>query len=143
MSLLCLAGKHAVRPGGVWNQGLNFSRCRRCGRDMVRVEAKWQPAPRGFRIVWKPVMRPWHADARDVVRNLPMVIPREPVEFAPTVASPAPKGHPAGRRFELAELLFLGVRLLAWYGAAGFGKWRRNLATLRLRRQAPMLMLAR
>jgi hypothetical protein len=144
MPLLCFARSHAARPSDLWNQGLCFSSCRRCGRSMVRGEAGWQMVPRGFRIVWKPVMRPAEAGPEEMVRNLPMVIPKAPPRGpSPVPIRAVPKKRSGLRQASFADLVFLGVRLLAWYGAAGFDNWRRNITTRRLQRRAPMLMLAR
>jgi hypothetical protein len=51
--ILCMVLKHA--PGGrqVWNDGYSFSRCGRCGRELIRSDGQWAPVPRGHRIVWK------------------------------------------------------------------------------------------
>ena len=35
------------------NRGQCFTRCTRCGADLVRREGFWGPVPKGFRIVWK------------------------------------------------------------------------------------------
>jgi hypothetical protein len=57
MSLLCRLGLHRAAPGEVWNRGWFFSRCRRCGADLVRTAAgKWH-VPKGRRIVWKASRR--------------------------------------------------------------------------------------
>jgi hypothetical protein len=53
MRLLCHLGLHRPEPGEVWNRGFWFTRCGRCGRDLVRTAAgKWH-VPKGRRIVWK------------------------------------------------------------------------------------------
>jgi uncharacterized C2H2 Zn-finger protein len=35
------------------NRGQCFTRCSRCGADLVRRKGFWGPVPKGFRIVWK------------------------------------------------------------------------------------------
>jgi hypothetical protein len=143
MSLLCFAGKHAAHTGETWNQGLYFSSCRRCGCDMVRADRIWKPVPHGFKIVWRPVERPEQAGRKQVIRNLPMVIPQGAVEPLPATAPVPVRSHAARRPFGLVQLVFLGVELLAIYGADGIRKWRRNVAARRLQRHATVLLLAR
>lgn len=143
MSLLCFAGKHAARTGEIWNQGLYFSSCRRCGCDMVRADEVWAPVPHGFRIVWRLMERPEQAERKEVIRNLPMVIPQRPVEPPPATARGLVRSRAARLPLGLMHLVFLGVELLALYGADGFRKWRRNLAARRLQRHATVLLLAR
>ena len=142
MSLLCLAGKHAARTGEIWNQGLYFSSCRRCGCDMVRADKVWETVPRGFRIVWRPMERSERTGPARLIRNLPMVIPQGPVE-TPRARTPVPvQSRAAPRKFGLVQLVFVGVELLALYGADGFRKWRKNVAARRLQRNAVVLLLA-
>lgn len=71
-SLLCSLGWHS--PGRTrWNRGLCFSRCRRCGRDLVRKDSGGWRVPKGFRVVWRssrdvvapPLAEPAPAPARD------------------------------------------------------------------------------
>lgn len=143
MSLLCFGGKHAARAGEIWNQGLYFSSCRRCGCDMIRADKEWEAVPHGFRIVWRPVRRSGLAGPKQATRNLPIVIPQRLLE-GPPPAAPAPVRSGAARRPPgLVQLVSLGVELMALYGAAGFRKWRRNLAARLRRRHAAVLLLAR
>jgi hypothetical protein len=52
---LCAVGGHLAEPGATWNHGYAFSRCRRCGREIVRsLFGRWRLPPRGFRVVWRP-----------------------------------------------------------------------------------------
>ena len=53
MSILCALGGHEASPTEIYNAGYYFSRCRRCGEDMMRWGAAWHLVPRGHRIVWK------------------------------------------------------------------------------------------
>lgn len=53
MSILCMLGGHEASPTEIYNAGYYFSRCRRCGEDMMRWGAAWHLVPRGHRIVWK------------------------------------------------------------------------------------------
>ena len=53
MRLLCHLGFHRPEPDPVWNRGFWFSRCERCGSDLVRTAAgKWH-VPKGRKVVWK------------------------------------------------------------------------------------------
>lgn len=51
--LLCAIGWHHAAPGGRWNRGYCFSRCVRCGRDMIRGDGGEWRVPSGYRVVWK------------------------------------------------------------------------------------------
>jgi hypothetical protein len=141
MSLLCFVGKHTGCPSEIWNQGLYFSSCRRCGCDMVRADTVWEPVPHGFRIVWRPAKGPEQAGPTDAIRNLPMVILQGPV--IPPPARVTVRNGTARRPLGLMHLVFLGFELLALYGADGFTKWRRSVTSRHLQRHAPVLLLAR
>jgi len=80
-SMLCGLGGHEAAAAETYNSGYYFSRCRRCGRDMIRSGAAWRDVPGGHRVVWKagrhnhsmepdygPFMPVLHRDA-----NLPAV----------------------------------------------------------------------
>lgn len=55
MHLGCKLGLHKAVPSRLWNDGYYFSTCSRCGIPLVRrSEGRWQPVPRGHRIVWRP-----------------------------------------------------------------------------------------
>lgn len=52
LHLLCRLGRHDPAPRVRWNEGYYFTRCRRCGADLIRTAyGRWQ-VPNGFRIVW-------------------------------------------------------------------------------------------
>jgi hypothetical protein len=53
-SMLCALGGHEAAAAETYNSGYYFSRCRRCGRDMIRSGAAWHDVPRGHKVVWKP-----------------------------------------------------------------------------------------
>lgn len=59
MSLLCRLSTHVPAPQALCNQGFAFSKCRRCGHDMIRSvespETKWRTVPAGFRVAWKNI----------------------------------------------------------------------------------------
>ena len=53
MALLCSLGFHRPDPDEVWNKGWYFTRCERCGSDLVRTgSGKWH-VPKGRKVVWK------------------------------------------------------------------------------------------
>jgi hypothetical protein len=55
MSLFCRFGSHIAQAKAIWNDGLYFSKCKRCGTPLVRrASSTWESVPRGYRIVWKP-----------------------------------------------------------------------------------------
>jgi hypothetical protein len=74
MSLTCTRGKHEAAERAVRNQGLEFSRCRRCGRDLVRSGRSWRGVPRGFRVVWRSAApAPLEASAFQHLLDLPSI----------------------------------------------------------------------
>lgn len=53
MPLFCSLGLHRAAPDEVWNKGWYFSRCERCGSDLVRTPSgKWH-VPKGRKVVWR------------------------------------------------------------------------------------------
>jgi len=52
-SLRCRLGRHAPRKGAHWNEGYYFTRCTRCGADLVRTTFSGWEEPRGYRVVWR------------------------------------------------------------------------------------------
>lgn len=70
MSMLCKMGGHEAERGETWNAGFYFSRCRRCGTDMIRSGAGWETVPEGHRVSWK---KGWHRHSiePDYRSNLP------------------------------------------------------------------------
>lgn len=53
MGLLCALGRHRPEPWPRWNAGYYFSRCGRCGRDLVRTTYGSWYVPKGCKIVWQ------------------------------------------------------------------------------------------
>jgi hypothetical protein len=65
--LLCRLGRHKPRATTRWNNGFYFTRCARCGQDLVRTAfGRWQ-VPRGYRIVWQ-AFAPANAASAELVR---------------------------------------------------------------------------
>ncbi len=108
MSTQCTAGKHDAAPGAVRNQGFEFSRCRRCGRDLIRSNAKWTTVPTGFRVVWRRHAPTPRENAAQLLLNLPAA--------GRALALPAGRQRPASRLAAALEALLIGLRYAA--GAA-------------------------
>jgi hypothetical protein len=53
MSLICRAAGHIASAKFIENAGHRFSKCRRCGRDLIDLDGIWSTPPGGFRVVWK------------------------------------------------------------------------------------------
>lgn len=69
--LLCEFGWHQAMPSKRWNGRYCFSRCARCGVDMVSTPSgKWR-VPKGYRIVWKPKPKPAKAASWESERPVP------------------------------------------------------------------------
>lgn len=115
MRLSCMTGKHAPRPLVAANQGFQFSRCRGCGRDMVRSRASgpdsgrgaWRTVPKGFRVVWKPKPAPPASPAR--------------IEWPIARFVPAAKAGPRGS-------MLLTMQRLARRSAGRLAFWRHLFA---------------
>jgi hypothetical protein len=53
MPLTCELGWHRADPLARWNDGYYFSKCTRCGRDLVRTAYQRWHVPKGCKIVWQ------------------------------------------------------------------------------------------
>ena len=56
MPLLCTLSRHLAALVTLENQGFLFSKCRRCGHDLVSSRSgppSWQAVPEGFRVAWR------------------------------------------------------------------------------------------
>jgi len=73
MGLMCAIGGHEAEPREVYNCGYYFSRCRGCGRDMVRAGGSWSLVPEGHRVVWK-AGRQSHSMPPDFAHVLPVLL---------------------------------------------------------------------
>lgn len=132
MGLRCISGRHAAAPGEVRNQGFDFSRCRRCGRDMVRSGGSWRLVPAGFRVVWKPEKSSLpEISARQLLLDLPA---------AGRALIMRPRVTPPG----MSDLIFLGLlglRCLAMTACERIRAWGRARVAKRIARQ-PVIYLA-
>ncbi|MFN3388172.1 MAG: hypothetical protein ACK40O_04525 [Allosphingosinicella sp.] len=138
MSILCRLGGHEAAAGETSNSGYWFGRCRKCGRDMLRSGARWEPVPDGHRVVWKSgrhshslqpdyagVLPTLHRDA-----NLPAVRPpfaswsRQLMRLAGRgigrPAEPEPRDEPAERPYPglliVAALVGASLQLVFGFG---------------------------
>ncbi len=125
---LCTLGNHAAAPGEVRNQGFAFSRCRGCGRDLVRSNRAWRTVPKGFRVVWRPAAAPAEFSAAQFLLDLPAA------GRALTVVA----GRRRRRIAAMVELAVTGLRVLLDAGAQRVRTWR--LALIAPRRSRPALL---
>jgi hypothetical protein len=113
MKLACLLGHHAARASAMRNHGLYFSACLHCGHDMVRSLGRWQPVPKGFRVVWRgPGVR------GPIAANLPV-----PMSPAPVTRSAA---ETRSRLAALVTMAGAGLRALGWGLRDRIDGWRRH-----------------
>ena len=124
MRLSCLFNRHEAGAVSARNQGLDFSRCAHCRRDLVRSRRRWQAVPRGFRVVWRS-----SAGEDRTAAPLPAPIVRRPAR----ARMKAPMAGPS----LLASLAVAGLRVLAWKIGDGVGR----LARLRIARRPARLRL--
>ena len=95
--LRCRWGRHKPDPVARWNHGYYFSRCRRCGVDLVRTDyGRWEP-PRGFRVVWRS-SRPEHALGADLVEAVK-------IEAATPAPAPVPAPEPGEEELPIQAVL--------------------------------------
>ena len=69
MPLFCGLGWHRPRPVARWNNGYYFTKCSRCGRDLVRTAYGGWHEPKGFRVVWQAEAPVDGSSARLVRKN--------------------------------------------------------------------------
>lgn len=50
---MCMLGRHRTPEGAVYNQGLFFGACARCGEDLIRSGDRWTKLPKGLRVAWR------------------------------------------------------------------------------------------
>jgi hypothetical protein len=72
MRIICHLAGHEADRGQAYNGGFHFSRCRRCGRDMIRSSGEWRMVPDGHRVAWK-AGRHSHSIEPDYARVLPVL----------------------------------------------------------------------
>jgi hypothetical protein len=147
MKVTCILAGHRAAPRQAYNGGFHFSRCRRCGYDMIRSSGEWQGVPKGHRVAWK-AGRHSHSLEPDYARVLPILhdqanLPavrssflswsRQLVTFGarlrtepakpPAEDAEASENRPYPRLVVIAALVGMGLQLLF-----GFGSVRRDPA---------------
>ena len=130
MSLQCLVGLHAPLPPAAANQGFQFSRCRRCGCDMVRAGKSWRRVPKGFRVVWKP-----RDEVVSAASPKAAAVPAPPRMPARTVGFPRLEG--------LIDLVRAALRVLYWAGRDHMRSFARTLLALPRPARAALQLPAR
>jgi len=115
----CTAGKHDAAPGPVRNQGFEFSRCRRCGRDLIRSNAKWTTVPAGFRVVWRRHAPTPQESAAQMSLNLPAT--------GRALALHAGRGRRPSRLNAALEALLIALRYAAGAALERVRAWRHAL----------------
>lgn len=132
MHILCRAGRHRARPSTLCNQGIYFSTCSRCDRDMVRSGARWKRIAPGFRVVWKRPMRRSVANL-PTLYVAPFPIPSVPAGRAARAAKPR-------RRMVAAGIAVSALHLLVGYCFDSLRRWQEMEVSRRLSRR-PFLRL--
>lgn len=111
------------QPGDeIWNEGYFFTRCTRCGRDMMRADGPWRTVPSKYRVVWRSGYHR-HAVPSDFGRRLPVAanMPREQraklprasvgsVMLAPPACPDANPGEREAMDQAIAAFRLLGMR---------------------------------
>jgi hypothetical protein len=72
VTLMCRIRGHAAEEQQTWNEGYFFSRCRRCGRNLIRTSGGWLPTPSRYQVAWRSGQHR-HAIPSDFRRNLPVL----------------------------------------------------------------------
>ena len=119
MGMICTEGKHHALPRPIRNQGFEFGRCARCGRDLVRSRRAWRAVPQGFRVVWR----------RDPPGATDTCAAQLDLNLAPAAATPPSAAEGARGRSRIAagaELVLLGLRGLASIVAERTRLWLRT-----------------
>jgi len=89
MTIACRLKGHDPSPDETCNGGRCFTRCRRCGADLVSSGGEWHKVPKGYRVVWKP--------AEETVPEAPTapVPASQPEPLAPPPPRPRPSATSA------------------------------------------------
>ncbi|MFN3946382.1 MAG: response regulator transcription factor [Allosphingosinicella sp.] len=82
-------GGHEPSPEQVCNAGRCFSRCRRCGAELMEEDGKWKPIPPGYRIVWR--------DKEGAPAPAPTLAPTAPAPSPSPPPAPEPPSLPPAR----------------------------------------------
>lgn len=88
MKIMCRVRGHEASPNEVCNGGECFSRCVRCGEELIKSGDAWRPLPSGFRVVWKDAPAPAADTGEPPARS--EEVPPPPAVAAPQPAPPPP-----------------------------------------------------
>jgi hypothetical protein len=91
MKLICTIRGHRAAAGEIYNGGYHFSRCERCGEDMIRSGRSWKTVPQGHRVVWKSGPA-WHSLEPDLSAHLPVLRREGQVDRSPSARLRRPGG---------------------------------------------------
>jgi hypothetical protein len=104
VTLLCSIAGHSAQTTHRRNQGLDFSICHHCGRDLIRTAlGEWTQVPRGLRVVWR---EPASFGEVPSVRDRMNTMGRPPRRREPRSVRPAPRRDPRGRPLEGVTAMF-------------------------------------
>ena len=92
LPLLCALGRHKTDLLVRWNDGYYFTRCRRCGLDLVRTAFSGWTAPKRYRVVWQAEP----PAASDGVQPAPVNAGAQPEVAAPFATEAAPQATVLG-----------------------------------------------
>ena len=132
MHIFCRVGGHSARPSTLCNQGMYFSTCSRCDRDMTCSGSRWKLVAPGFRVVWKPV-------ARTSAPKLPAAYVA-PVHLALPREAKAVRTKRTRRWTLFASIAVPALNLLVGYCADRLKQWQAAEALRRHARQ-PILRI--
>ena len=114
MKMMCRVRGHQASPDEICNGGDCFSRCLRCGEELIKAGDEWRPLPKGFRVVWKesPPPEP-HVPPQTAIEEAPEP-PEPPLHVAPAPEpAPAPKERAAPQHVLVCDDDALVADLLA------------------------------
>jgi hypothetical protein len=123
MSISCGERNHVALARPIRNQGFEFGRCRKCGRDLVRSRRAWRTVPPGFRVVWRRGP-PGAGDTSAAQLKLKLDLPENRPPSAP--------GRSQSRLAVAVELAVLGARGLTAAIAERTRLWLRTRPARRI-----------
>ncbi|AJP71424.1 hypothetical protein [Sphingomonas hengshuiensis] len=97
MGILCSVLGHVPVATRHQNQGLEFSVCHHCGRDLIHSigDGDWVAVPAGFHVVWREFGRA--GDAASVAERMATIAPPPVRRRDPRSGRPLPRRDPRGR----------------------------------------------
>lgn len=93
MRILCAVGWHKPSQKIIENEGRTYSRCKRCGADLIKVGEGWKTAPRGYRVIWKDPNAPETAETA-----------KEPAKRKPRSGAKSKARKPSRRKSEVVNV---------------------------------------